>query len=775
MTELINKDAVVRVIEETGADSNRNENTPDFYDDHKLKRINRQIAEGKFNYLIFQKCPTFKWPYWVSSSLNRTSDTFDPLSFPMLINSSHRDWVRCTNMLSSDALLIDRCGMISTTFACCSIETWVLMGEMLLRPQENGVVNQIRDGRTGILNTIWKERDFELHQSLFGNKTSIDECVLETTVNLKKTVTEGILLVAIRPYDNQMLGGVRKLEYRKESRQVRVNGIDRICFVEAPDFIVTGSVETGDIISLTVHSGTPRIECSYGMATLAAGFPLRKGENRQVFRIGLNGRKNIQPVRFQYDQVKENYTALASMRIEKGFRLSFPDRHVQRWAYGAKGTILNFLYRHSETVSSSTVEGMREIYHLISACNRMGYFPEAEKILVSRLDTIGTTGARDFENAIKLGYYLISFADYFSYSREFDILQKNFTHLKTAAQRLFEYSTSVKSLATMARNNYNTLEHYLMRGGHYHDLILLNFALRQYAYLARCIGIFGEELRFLKETQRLDAVITGELNSMGIHIEEKAPVGKNRSLPGRVTSRLKKFTNEPKSAPGVSSPQDDFYGYLLFGGYPFHCESFNPAVVSEITKRSERLYEGYPLYLKSLGGWDVVLSLVYSVNLLMQRDPRYYSILERFMCLGSDRLVLPDFINPKTGSGVKGEGDSPVAVSLLFSSLRSILFMDFENRLDLFPCPREEWFQPGKEIVVENAPSRFGPINFRVISSSNEVQLRFTELPKFNPPEIMITLPFKAKIIEEDDFIIKKIIGNVFIINGWPSLIRFLR
>jgi hypothetical protein len=125
--------------------------------------------------------------------------------------------------------------------------------------------------------------------------------------------------------------------------------------------------------------------------------------------------------------------------------------------------------------------------------------------------------------------------------------------------------------------------------------------------------------------------------------------------------------------------------------------------------------------------------------------------------------------------GVMGEGDSPVAASAFFGFIRNVLFMDSEQRLEVMPLPLPQWFSPGSEIVIQDAPSRFGPINLRVVSSAGEVQFRFTDLPKFVPPEIVLRLPFRAKIKEENDFVLKKESQDTFVINGWPSVVRFLR
>ena len=61
------------------------------------------------------------------------------------------------------------------------------------------------------------------------------------------------------------------------------------------------------------------------------------------------------------------------------------------------------------------------------------------------------------------------------------------------------------------------------------------------------------------------------------------------------------------------------------------------------------------------------------------------------------------------------------------------------------------------------------------ISTKSEIQFHFPKLPQYVPPSICINLPFKAKIKEEDDFIVKRKAGDSFIINGWPSIVKFVK
>jgi len=170
-----------------------------------------------------------------------------------------------------------------------------------------------------------------------------------------------------------------------------------------------------------------------------------------------------------------------------------------------------------------------------------------------------------------------------------------------------------------------------------------------------------------------------------------------------------------------------------------------------------------------------VSSLVAANNLIMMKDPKCDEIVRALMGTKSGTYVLPEFMNPSTGRASWGDGASMTASAMMFATIRNILFVDYPERLDLFPRPRPEWFEPGNEIKIDDMPSRFGLISLRMASTVNEIQVHFEKLPKFVPPDIMINLPFRTKIKLEDDFILKREDDMSYIINGWPSIVRFMR
>lgn len=123
--------------------------------------------------------------------------------------------------------------------------------------------------------------------------------------------------------------------------------------------------------------------------------------------------------------------------------------------------------------------------------------------------------------------------------------------------------------------------------------------------------------------------------------------------------------------------------------------------------------------------------------------------------------------------GVWGNGNSKIIAALILIIVRNRVFLDRAERLEIFPCPEKEWFETGKKIKIEDALTRYGKISFVSETTESEIKFTFIGLPKFIPSDIMINFPIETSIIESDDFILKRKTGNSYIINGWPSVIRF--
>jgi hypothetical protein len=338
---------------------------------------------------------------------------------------------------------------------------------------------------------------------------------------------------------------------------------------------------------------------------------------------------------------------------------------------------------------------------------------------------------------INICYVINGFVDYFLHTRDLDYLQLNYNKkLKELGDSLLGFSSRLKNFESLRSNS---LKNSFLKNPELYDLVLLSHTLNSFSYLARCLGIFTDEKKYLKEYEKFQKIFAS-------HIENYSE---------------KIFS-------------DDNFTYDLAAGFPFPLDWLSGEKTAEMIEAVTGHFNGIKLVNRS-HGIDTRASLILANNLLFQKDERVLEILDIMKKIGGDCYVMPDFADPGSFAGCCGDGFSMASSSMMFALIRNMMFIDYKDRLDIFPVPNEEWFKSGREIVIKNAPSRFGIINFRVKSTSNEIQFSFDDLPKYIPPDIMITLPVPVKLVDGEDFLFKKSFNNSFILNGWPSLVRFIR
>jgi hypothetical protein len=703
--------------------------------DYNKYQSSREIyLTGLNNYTLFQKFSNFRWPAWINAITDPSQGaaSFTPL---MLINAAMRDSIYFTNLLSDDGLHIDPAGMISPSYDNWSIETWILSGGALYRPADDWTrVKQDRDTKNSLVYSTWENAICKIQHTIYGARSSVDEAVIETECFVKERKQASIIFVA-RPYDLQHLGGIESVEFLKDSNCLNINGKKSICFSARPDFFLTGGDEGGRDIDPAEEDHKNRCTSSFGMATMGCGFALKKGENRFVFRVALDGRGGIAGGKYDYARVKEDFTAFTSVRIRGGANASFSDRLLQNWFYGAKISLLSFSLKHIRRDDGSP--DYRAAFYVIFGCNRMGYFVESHRYIDHLIKSFSPDEKNiTFDAVIDACSILNSIADYFVHTRDTAFIQDRFDFIKKKAFLIHDFSRKLKKPGALSRNS---IPCYFIAEEHSFDHIAIAHALGQYSYMARCLGIFGDEIKFKKESDRIAGILS------------RAAFAEN-----------------------AGRPENEFVCYNLVAGFPLRVDILAAGSTGALLERVRGYFGSVPPVVKSLG-LDVFLSLVAACNMIILRDPKGYEALEKLLRMKNRTYVLPEFLNPATGRANWGDGASMAVAAMLFAAVRCLLFVDHPERLEIFPVPRPEWFEAGHEIKVEDAPSRFGLISIRMVSTVNEIQVHFDKLPKFVPPDILIHLPYKTKIKQEDDFILKKEDDTSVIINGWPSIVRFIR
>jgi hypothetical protein len=711
-------------------------------DRDKLRLHISDVSEGVRNFVLFQRNPTYRLPYWLYASVNRNQPDYIPRIPASLKNNTAVDWITFTSLLSAEAVDIDQAGMLSPTYDRWSLEVWITRDGVTARPQECGVIFQERD--SAVVITEWKEIDFTVKWTVYAAKTSIDECIVDVECDLKRDIKDVNILMALRPYNNTSIGGIYSIEYKKDGRVISINSRDRIILGAKPDFILCGSESDGDTGENTGRKDLTKVKCEGGMAAMAFGYGLGKGMNEYHLRLSLSRSRKIEPYRLNFKNVRKEFDEYSSLRSRKGFNLEFPDVKIMNWFYALKLSSLNQSRRELG-------KDARRDYFLVMAYNRMGYHQDAIDTISSLFTGLPIEENPCFTGLIDACYYICAMSDYFTISRNIDYLKTQYDSIRKIALMILRKASGVRMGRRESIFTANSIPGNFVGTQHIYDIILLSYSLKQFAYLSRCMGLFGDEIRFNKETEKLEKFIADYLKT-SIHNQ--------------------KGSADVKSA---AKSDDDFSCYDIFAAYPFRADSLKQADMSELAARILEYYRETPVCIRSLGGWDLFASLILAVNLLQMKNHLSYGMAMTLMDAGRGRYALPDIMNPVTRRGVSGSGDSALVNSAMFIFIRNMLFIDHPDRLEIFPVPLIDWFAPGAEIKISDAPSRFGTINMQIVSTRNEIQMYFTDLPKFIPPDILINLPFPTTIKEEDDFVVKKLIGNSFLINGWPSLIKFIR
>ncbi|PKL37632.1 MAG: hypothetical protein CVV44_14905 [Spirochaetae bacterium HGW-Spirochaetae-1] len=708
-------------------------------DTEKLLPSLENIKKGIDNYSLFQRFPLFKWPAWIDSE-DVNSNNIVPVYPPLLLNNHLHQWVAFSNLISREELQIDPSGMICTSDSSCSIEIWMVIGGDIYRAQDrHQSVTIERETETGVGKIAWKDRLFTVTTTMIGARSTIDESVIDVQCRLKEKTKNASIMIVVRPYNILNLGTAESVSYDSASRVVTINGRSTIALQTSPDFVLSGSGAKGDV-DVALREDSTSTQCENGLATLGLGFKLSKNEKGIVFRIGLSGKDGISPGPCDPAVLKNEFSSFIKMRMKEGAVLQFPDRNIQDWFNTLKinmlGVIERDIYPDGDTQNAMNC---RSLYYISRGLNRMAYYRESLKIMEEIKERFSfNKKSPQFNGAIDCCYLLGIFADYFMHTRDLDYIQKNYQYVKDLAGHVFRFFGPIKNIRDLSENSLKT---YLVKSPQYHDLVLAASSLYYFSYISRCMGIFGDENRFLQESKRLQGLFVE-------HVRAKYVEG--------------------------SSISNDFFYTDIYAAYPFLTESLSRNELEKLINTIFGYYKSIPIHVKSLG-IDIFSSILIAHNILRMNDKRIYDILKKIFKVGGKTFCLPEFVSPGSMNGVWGDGCSKIISAELFSLLRDIIFIDLPERLEIFPVPLEEWFIPGKDIIIEDAPSRFGGISFRVATTQNEVQFHFDKLPKYVPPEILITLPFKTKIVEGDDFILKKFYDNSFLINGWPSIIRFIK
>ncbi len=698
------------------------------------KSLPDEIVTGINNTGLYRRFPGFYWPLWVPAEAAESSPS-EPYANPVLLNTTNRNWQNVTNYLSDGELKIDRAGMITGPGESgWSLEFWIFSKNTLFRPRAAiGGISASRNTVTGELEIRGDYRSISFVEKITGGKSNVNEAVISYTTASRTDMKDSMLVAAVRPYNMLRLGGLDRVEFLESGNLVKLNGRIHLACTRRPDRVIAVSGRAGDITPELLDSADSlSLECPQSMATMGLVFNLEGTSCSNTFRISLDIEKNLSPVAgLKYENTAKDFGILYSMRAGEGVTMELPDAKYMNVISQSRLTMLGI---NSCDYIPVNLRSAADAYFYVYGLIRAGQLREAANIVRQMINGLSfNEKKKDYNTSICAAYIISSFNELYIHKRDSDFLQENFTEIR----RIGDYVYSVCSeIHTPVYPGLRARQHDTSPDSSERDIFAFYLAMSAMAYLSRCMGIFGQETKFRNEADRIQAIVRDWFDK-----KRSAVV-----LHGYNFSALLAFPERLYLSPGEEEYSKMFRNLFVSDDFPL----------------TDKIY-----------GVDMFSGFSVLNHMLAIRDDRIFEFMDKLLDFTDDFFSLPEFVNPVTGRGTWGSGNSKVLASLLFAVMRNMFFSESADRLELFPVPDERFFAPGKRLKIENAPSRFGMLSFNVETADGEIRILFTTLPKYVPADIRINLPFDTKIIEGDDFIIKKKVNNTYFINGWPSAVRF--
>jgi hypothetical protein len=698
----------------------------------KSAKVLDEINLGLSNRILFERFSFFNWPLWLEIFSKRKLYSYCINSNSLLLNSSCREWQCFNNYFDGSdnrELAIDRSGMLSSCDEhAWSMEFWIFADGKTYRPQHNlSEISISRDPRKGFIELIWKNTRFTLREKIFGLHEGRNQALV--SVNIDSHLKDDIYLIStIRPYNNEKIGGINSIRFDSDSLTAFINEKPIIACEDRPDFIISSCAISGVDLQCSDETFSLEADCSYGLATIGFKYLIPKTKGSYNFKISLIKNFNLagDSTKINFAHAFKDFTLLSDFKVRHGINLNHSDLNFENLFLQGKQS---FLCMHRGNFDVSQLLPFRDLYIISHGLCRSGNCEKAEEFFKYFLKSFSPEKKKvDFEISLKCSFVILTFYELFIHKRDSGFLNEYYSLLKEFVTYVYNISVDIHNPLVVE----DFLDEGFVKRPSISFTLITASSLSSFAYLSRCMGIFGDEAKFKNEFMRLASLVNNVLMSHEFLAED---------ILKDLLSLPRKFSDSVKDI--------DYNRYL------------------EVLLESD-----FPLQNR-LYGIDMFKSIVL-LNQLLMGGKNIDSLFYKLSSLLDDFFVLPEFIDPLTKRGSYGRGNSKVANAMFFSLLRNMLFVDHEDRLVIFPVTLKEWFKTKSKISLENAPSRFGLISFSMEINGSDIRMSFSGEPKYLPPDIVINLPFNATVVSGDDFIFKKQLGNSFYISGWPSIIRFM-
>lgn len=726
-----------------------------------LRRL-RQIRTGFRNALFLERCAAWELPYWAGRQENPADEVFIPRAQSSLAyNQTNRNW---TVAGVAPGPIVDPRGMITPFRGGWSVDFWLDINGKLYTPMQAETLKQYLGDPVPEVHTIWQAGPMNVRTSVVTFKTGSFPwlgCTVTLTGNLgaepPPEYEDVRLLMVIRPYNPEGFAPLKFVKYTMDG--FMINGQLILLTTEFPDRAVCSDGTRGDGARLIDGPQIYYAESPAGLANAVA-----------AFNFGGNGGGTEEGVAKAHSDER--------MQSEEQARPEERVRPEERTRPDAQASTT-----HSKTLEVFVPLGQVKKGYRPAAVSRQVFLSDLRHEWQARRSKAMQVTLPDqrLSEAVKANLaYALTFADNKSaggrgignWGGTEDAYLDEQLMMERSAERAIlaatldgwglhqEAEKVIEQMLGIVHHQPNRIVH-----GNLAQVEQAIWALQKHSALtatgndAMLKSAYDHVALFFPALRRFDASSKGRVRSHRGKTRNVSPIMPPlrkywNSVALRDATLLAQRFGKPETADGLRQVYAAAHARIVEdfpqgGGRVADLMAIDPLELITPDQgglpANLDLLENVLYYNPRMSGYDLAAGFLITQCLIRMRESRAYAALEQLLAMALPTYAWPRAVHPRTGGGSFGEGHDPLVTALFLWVIRSILIREESDSLILGASFPAQWYEPGTVITVDNAPTSFGNLGYRITADAGKVELQLQGEYRYPPQTLRWEVPFTIK------------------------------
>ena len=716
---------------------------------------------GFMNFHSIQINLDWIWPYWIVRQFDPKSRSFIPRAMNLThVNQTHRNWTAVGAIGGKREPIVDPRGLVTPWFDGWSLDFWLYRNGRLIAPSRLGHVKQSLREALPIVITTFTEEGLRVRFEAWGDLIHGEEVLIEK-IRIQNILNERADVKAywsIRPYNPEGLSLIRRLQYHDEGLW-EVNHAMAQVLQQKPDRVTCSDQRVGDVsIVLPDIELCRSLECEAGMATALSeySFSLNPGEIKEYSTIC-----TTKPVKYSQELIQvlqkvdtkknKNENILKWKNIlSRGMCISIPDSKIEE-CFKANKCFLH-LFDDGDEITPGPLTyhrfWFRDAAFMIHALDKLGYGDAARQKLATypgrqRVDGFFMSQNGEWDGngeaiwTIWEHYRL--YGDQELIRDVYPSLRRGIFWIKRKRRKTHKKTGPEQGLLPAGFS----AEHLGPNDYFYWDDFWSLAGIRDGMEASRVLGedkdheVFKKiYMDFWQDLQRSLKMVENRIGKKTLPASpyRRMDAGAIGSISALYPLRLLKpddewIVNTVDYLRQHSFFEDGFFQNMIHSGV-------NPYLTAQIAQ----CY----IYRRSREAWPLI---------------------DYLLKIATTTFTWPEAVHPLTGGGCMGDGHHGWAAAEMLLLIRNLLLFEEDDRIVLTPILPREWTWKGAVIQVEQAPTYFGPMDFRIEFHGGDVSLEIQERFRKAPACFEWNFPFEIQRAEGDAGPVE-IRGNVLFLSS---------